>query len=38
MNKRYEGIKNFIDVAKQKLLDVYYAVGDLTRLHGITPC
>ncbi|EAR83930.2 hypothetical protein TTHERM_00773400 (macronuclear) [Tetrahymena thermophila SB210] len=38
MRTQYEGIKNFVDVAKQKLLDIYYSVDDINRLHGITPC
>lgn len=38
MRTNYEGLLNVVDVYKQKLLDLYYAVDDNPKLHGVHPC
>lgn len=38
MKTNYDTIPNVVDIYKQKLMDLYYAVDDNPRLHGIVPC
>jgi hypothetical protein len=31
-------IENIMDIIKQKLIDLFYLVEDLPRVHGVIPC